>query len=88
MRSTDIIPLAELMTALLKAGMLIERMQLRTETLAFALDVQFASRVREVLQEHGERLHSLPRRLFWRSPPAMSSGSSRAALRRREQHGT
>ncbi len=58
MRSTDIIPLADLMTALLKAGMLIERMQLRTETLAFALDVQFAA-MREVLHEHGERLQAL-----------------------------
>ena len=57
-RSTDIVPLADLMTALLKAGMLIERMQLRTETLAFALDVQFAA-MREVLHEHGERLHTL-----------------------------
>jgi glycolate oxidase FAD binding subunit len=54
-RSADVVALADLMSALLKAGMLIERMQMRTEALNFALDVQFAA-LPEVLLDHKQRL--------------------------------
>ena len=57
-RSLDVASLADLMTAVLKANMSLEAMQLRTETLAYALDLQFAS-LPEVLREHEERLRSL-----------------------------
>jgi glycolate oxidase FAD binding subunit len=57
-RSTEIAPLADLMSAILRESMSLEQMQLRNETLAFALDLQFAS-LPEVLTEHERRLRTL-----------------------------
>ena len=57
-RAEDIVPLANLMAAVLTAGLSVEGMQLRTEAGAFALDVQLAS-LPEVLVEQEERLRLL-----------------------------
>ena len=57
-RSADIAPLANLMSACLKASLSLEAMQLRNEPDAFALDLQLAS-LPEVLSEHEARLRAL-----------------------------
>jgi glycolate oxidase FAD binding subunit len=57
-RSEDVIPLAELMHALVTSGMSLEAMQLRSEADAFALDIEFAA-VHEALAEHEQRLRTL-----------------------------
>jgi glycolate oxidase FAD binding subunit len=62
-RSADIVALADLMHALVTAGMSLEAMQLRNEPDAFALDVQFAA-VPEALADHEERLRTLADALF------------------------
>jgi len=56
--SAEIVPLADLMRALVTSGMSLERMQLRNEPSAFALDVQFAA-VPEALADHEQRLRDL-----------------------------
>jgi glycolate oxidase FAD binding subunit len=55
--SPEMAPLADLMTAVLKNNLSIERMQLRNGELAFALDMQLAS-LPEVLVEQEARLHT------------------------------
>ena len=57
-QSGDVVPLAELMHALVTSGMSLEAMQLRNEADAFALDIEFAA-VPEALAEHGQRLRTL-----------------------------
>ncbi len=57
-RSEDVVPLAELMHALVTSGMSLEAMQFRNEADAFALDVEFAA-VPEALAEHQQRLRAL-----------------------------
>jgi len=57
-RSADITPLADLMTAILRASLSLEAMQLRNEQHAFALDLQLAS-LPEVLADQQTRLQSL-----------------------------
>jgi glycolate oxidase FAD binding subunit len=42
-RSAEVAPLADLMTAALKSSLSLEQMQLRNEPLGYALDLQFAS---------------------------------------------
>ena len=56
--SQEIAPLADLMSAVLKHGLSVERMQLRNSSLAFALDVELAS-LPEVLVEQEAKLRSL-----------------------------
>jgi glycolate oxidase FAD binding subunit len=62
-RSSDIVPLADLMHALVTSAMSLEAMQLRNEPDTFALDVQFAA-VLEALSDHEQRLRSLANNLF------------------------
>jgi glycolate oxidase FAD binding subunit len=57
-RSDEVAAMADLMAAILRAGMSVERMQLRNELAAYALDVEFAS-LPEVLVEHEARLRGL-----------------------------
>jgi glycolate oxidase FAD binding subunit len=61
--SADIVPLADLMHALVTSAMSLEAMQLRNELDTFALDVQFAA-VPEALADHEERLRTLADALF------------------------
>lgn len=56
--SQEIAPLADLMSAVLKNGLSVERMQLRNGSLAFVLDVQLAS-LPEVLIEQESKLRGL-----------------------------
>jgi glycolate oxidase FAD binding subunit len=57
-RGPDIAALADLMHVIVTSGMSVEAMQLRNESEAFALDVQFAA-VPEALREHEQRLRKL-----------------------------
>lgn len=68
-RSTDIAALADLMSAVLKTGLSLEQMQLRTEALNFALDLQLAS-VPESLAEQEQQLRALAPSLSFESADA------------------
>lgn len=57
-RCADVAPLADLMHALATNGLSLEKMQLRNEPDAFALDVQFAA-VPQALADHEQRLRTL-----------------------------
>jgi glycolate oxidase FAD binding subunit len=56
--SPEIAPLADLMSAVLKNGLSVERMQLRNGTLAYALDIELAS-LPEVLATQAETMREL-----------------------------
>jgi glycolate oxidase FAD binding subunit len=68
LRSQEIAPLADLMTTILQNAMSLEAMQLRTETLQFALDIRFAS-LPEILEEHEHRVRNMAQKLH--APPAL-----------------
>jgi glycolate oxidase FAD binding subunit len=78
-RSADIVPLADLMHALVTSTMSLEAMQLRNEPDAFALDIQFAA-VPEALANHEHRLRALATTLSIEASSATSLYSARAAL--------
>ena len=68
-RSPEIAPLADLMSAILKAHLSLEAMQLRTETLAFALDIHLAT-TPELLATQADQLSSLASTLSVRTTDA------------------
>jgi glycolate oxidase FAD binding subunit len=57
-RAQEIAPIADLMTSILQSSFSLERMQLRTEALAYALDLEFAT-LPELLPEQAQRLRTL-----------------------------
>jgi glycolate oxidase FAD binding subunit len=78
-RSADIVPLADLMHALVTSAMSLEAMQLRNEPEAFALDIQFGA-VPEALADHEQRLHSLAAALSIEPSSTTSLYSARESL--------
>jgi glycolate oxidase FAD binding subunit len=78
-RSADIVPLADLMHALVTSGMSLEAMQLRNEPTAFALDIQFAA-VPEALADHEQRLRTLASALLIEPSSTTGIHSARESL--------